>query len=126
VSRTTPSEGGQRRANYHSKTGQTSWPVRSLSWRQRSEKKPGMKLYGYITNDAKTESVIPSTLAEVTLFESPAELRKIAAFLTFAATTMEQMGRNYSDEHMSDKAQGFRRSPHFVVAPRERGLPPVQ
>lgn len=79
-----------------------------------------MKLYGYTVEEAQTKGVIPSTLAEVTLVASPAELRRIAAFLSSAAANMEKMGRTYSHEHLSDKAQGFKRSPHFVVAPHGR------
>ena len=75
-----------------------------------------MKLYGYAAGKAHAGDLAPSALAEVTLLATPAELRKIAAFLNAAAARMEVMGREYSHEHLSDNVRGFKRSPHFVVA----------
>lgn len=78
-----------------------------------------MKLYGYSKEEAEDEESVPSELAEITLIASSAELRKIASFLSEAATNMERMGNAYSHEHLSDKVTLFSGSPHFVVARTE-------
>jgi hypothetical protein len=76
-----------------------------------------MKLFGYRDEDLDLEQPSPSKLAEVTLVASPAELRRIAAFLDAAAKEMEQMGATYSHEHLSDNDHHFSEMPQFVVAP---------
>jgi hypothetical protein len=76
-----------------------------------------MKLYGYKEADLEVDEPAPSKLVEVTLVASPAELRKIAAFLESAAREMERMGEGYSHEHLSDKDRSFSEAPQFIVAP---------
>ena len=80
-----------------------------------------MKLYGYPDLGLPADQIVPDALAEVTLVASPAELRRIAAFLLVGAATMERMGPTYSHEHLSDKDRSFESSPHFVIAPPEEG-----
>ena len=63
------------------------------------------------------EVAVPSPLVEIMLVASPTELRRIAEFLSAAATNMERMGGAYSHEHLSDRDRSFASSPHFVVAP---------
>ena len=76
-----------------------------------------MKLYGYSNGAVAPDAeVVPDALAEITIVASPAELRRIAEFLSCAATNMERMGDVYSHEHLSDWDRSFASSPHFVVA----------
>ena len=79
-----------------------------------------MKLYGYKTTEVDVTTWSTGELAELTLVANPTELRRIAAFLHATAQRMEDMGGTYSHEHLSDKAQDFETSPHFVVAPPHR------
>ncbi|MEG3790644.1 hypothetical protein V1318_11000 [Lysobacter sp. CCNWLW3] len=74
-----------------------------------------MKLGGYSVEDRDADEVRFIELAEISLSASPAELRRIAAFLTDAADNMERMGATYDHEHLSDRQPGFDDSPHFVV-----------
>lgn len=74
-----------------------------------------MKFYGYKDRDLPVEDIEPDELAEITLVATPDELRKIARFLESAADKMEQRGKGYSHEHLSDLDKTFRDSPHFVV-----------
>lgn len=74
-----------------------------------------MKLGGYSVEDQDVDEVRFIELAEVSLSASPAELRRIAAFLNDAADNMERMGATYDHEHLSDRQPGFDDSPHFVV-----------
>jgi hypothetical protein len=78
-----------------------------------------MKLYGYPDVDLSVEETTPSSLAEVTLCASPAELRKISQFLASCASEMESLGSRYSQVHLADRLKDFSTSPHFVVAPAE-------
>jgi hypothetical protein len=78
-----------------------------------------MKLYGYFDRGLPEEQVVPEPLAEITLVASPAELRRIAAFLIEGAASMERLGETYSHEHLSDKDRTFVSSPHFVIAPTD-------
>jgi hypothetical protein len=63
------------------------------------------------------EVVTPDALAEVTLVASPSELRRIADFLSAAASSMDRMCAAYSHEHLSDWDDSFEPSPQFVVTP---------
>lgn len=74
-----------------------------------------MKIHGYSDDGLPVEEIRARELAEITLVASPDELRRIAAFLTKAAATMERMGSTYGHEHLSDRQPGFDDSPHFVV-----------
>jgi hypothetical protein len=74
-----------------------------------------MKICGYSEQALEADQVQPTSLAEITLIASPAELRLIAAFLLKAADKMESMGTSYGHEHLSDRQPGFEDSPHFVV-----------
>lgn len=74
-----------------------------------------MKIYGYSDQGLPIEEIRPEQLAEITLVASPNELRRIAAFLSSAADTMDRMGAIYSHEHLADKQPDFNDSPHFVV-----------
>ena len=74
-----------------------------------------MKLSGYHDNGSPAEEVLPASLAEITLQATPAELRRMAEFLTFCADEMDRMGPTYDHIHLSDRMKEFRRSPHFVV-----------
>jgi len=75
-----------------------------------------MKLYGYSESARQAESVVPETLAEVSLVATPTELRALAEFLSGCATEMETMGNVFDHIHLSDRVEAFRSSPHFVVA----------
>ncbi len=75
-----------------------------------------MKLYGYVAGTRELADAQPKALDEVTLVASPAELRKIAAFIEAAAISMEKMGGSYDHEHLSDKNPSFSGSPHFVIS----------
>lgn len=74
-----------------------------------------MKIYGYIDKGKFDEYIEPSELAEITLVADADELRKIARFIQIAAEKMEQRGRDYEHEHLSDIYHEFQNSPHFVV-----------
>jgi hypothetical protein len=76
-----------------------------------------LKLYGHSGGTDADELATPSALAEITLVASPSELRRIAQFLSAAASNMDRMGMAYSHEHLSDWDRSFALSPHFVVAP---------
>lgn len=74
-----------------------------------------MHIRGY-SNDGQSDAESRhKELAEINLFATPAELRRIASFLNKAADTMQRMGANYGHEHLSDRQPGFDDSPHFVV-----------
>jgi hypothetical protein len=66
----------------------------------------------YALNPLRTASFSPW---EATLVASPAELRRIAAFLVSAANTMEEVGDRYDHQHLSDHDRSFRTSPQFVI-----------
>lgn len=74
-----------------------------------------MRLRGYSVEDRDADEVRFIELAEISLSASPAELRRIAAFLNDAADNMERMGATYDHEHLSDRQPGFDDAPHFVV-----------
>jgi hypothetical protein len=74
-----------------------------------------MKLYGYTQKARKADSNSPEKMAEVTLVASPAQLRKIAAFIENAAREMEEMGDTFSHVHLESQQKGFATSPQFVV-----------
>jgi hypothetical protein len=74
-----------------------------------------MKIYGYQDENSPAESVGPSEMMEITVVASPAELRKIAAFLLSSAKEMESMGHQFNHTHLADKQPGFEDSPHFIV-----------
>lgn len=74
-----------------------------------------MKLFGYATTDLPPEEIEPSSLAEVTLCASSAELRAISSFLLHCAAEMEHMGDSYDHIHLSDQLKQFCSSPHLVV-----------
>ena len=75
-----------------------------------------MKLYGHPLAAAAGHAVVPEALSEITLVASPTELRRIAEFLSTAATTMERMGGSYSHARLSDWDRSFRSSPRLVVS----------
>lgn len=75
-----------------------------------------MKLYGYSDEELPIEEIVPAALAEITLCATPAELRRVAEFLTFCASEMDRMGEKYDHVHLSDRMKEFDGSPHFVVA----------
>ncbi|QWP78130.1 hypothetical protein J5226_06965 [Lysobacter sp. K5869] len=77
-----------------------------------------MKISGY-----GNEEIQHRALAEITLIASPAELRRIAAFLTDAAAEMERMGPIYDHEHLCDRQPGFDDSPQIVVVNADLMLP---
>ena len=74
-----------------------------------------MKIYGYKNEGLSPEEIELSELAEITLVASPEELRKIAQFIKSAADGMEQRGKDFEHEHLSDRYPEFKASPHFVV-----------
>jgi hypothetical protein len=74
-----------------------------------------MKLHGYKNDGNSIGEIVPQELAEVNLVASPAELRKIAKFLEYAANGMEVHGKNFEHVHLSDKMAEFKSAPHFVV-----------
>lgn len=74
-----------------------------------------MRIYGYTEKERDFEETIPEQLAEITLVASPNELRSIARFLENSAKGMEERGKQWEHEHLSDKFREFENSPHFVV-----------
>lgn len=74
-----------------------------------------MKLYGYKNGERDSEDIEPSELAEITLVANADELRKIARFIEAAAEGIENRGKDWEHEHLSDKYREFENSPHFVV-----------
>ncbi|MES2015034.1 MAG: hypothetical protein V4484_00955 [Pseudomonadota bacterium] len=74
-----------------------------------------MKLSGYEDAGLPIEEIVPASLAEVTLFATPAELRRMAAFFEFCATEMDRLGNAYDHVHLGDKMKEFYDSPHLVV-----------
>ncbi|MGO1000542.1 Imm32 family immunity protein [Lysobacter sp. CA196] len=75
-----------------------------------------MKLWGYSKKEREAGEVRLMELAEASLLATPAELRRIAAFLSDAADNMDRMGSDYDHEHLGDRQPGFEDSPHLVVA----------
>ena len=74
-----------------------------------------MKIHGYAKEEQDVESSTPSEIAEITLFASSDELRRIAKFLEHCAGEIESHGKSWCHEHLSDKDRSFKKSPHFVV-----------
>ncbi|HEX4330262.1 MAG TPA: hypothetical protein VH105_25965 [Burkholderiales bacterium] len=74
-----------------------------------------MKLYGYTQKARRADSKSPEKMAEVTLVASPAQLRKIAAFIENAAREMEEMGDTFNHVHLESHQKGFANSPQFVI-----------
>jgi hypothetical protein len=74
-----------------------------------------MKIHGYSDNGLEIEEIVPTELAEITLIATPEELRRIAIFLENCANRMEIRGKSWDHEHLSDKDNYFKDSPHFVV-----------
>lgn len=81
-----------------------------------------MKIYGYADEGLESEETKPSELAEITLVANPNELRLIAQFLENSARSMEERGKQWEHEHLSDKYRQFEDSPHFVVFNTEAEL----
>jgi hypothetical protein len=74
-----------------------------------------MKIYGYANERLEPAETKPSELAEITLVANPNELRLIAQFLENSARGMEERGKQWEHEHLSDKYRQFEDSPHFVI-----------
>lgn len=74
-----------------------------------------MKLYGYTRQEAESEDVTPSELAEITLVADAEELREIAQFLIRAADGIDLHGSQWQHEHLGDVHKRFEHGPHFVV-----------
>lgn len=74
-----------------------------------------MKLRGYSVEDQDADDVRHADFAEINMWASPDELRRIAAFLSQAADAMDRMGDAYDHEHLSHRQPDFDDSPHFVV-----------
>jgi len=74
-----------------------------------------MKIYGYANERLEPEEIKPLKLAEITLVANPSELRLIAQFLKNSARGIEERGKQWEHEHLSDKYRQFEDSPHFVV-----------
>lgn len=75
-----------------------------------------MHIYGYETTDQPIDTIIPASLAEVTLNATPEELRAIAEFLLHCADEMDRMGKEFDHIHLADRKREFETSPHLVVA----------
>jgi len=74
-----------------------------------------MKLYGYTRQEAESDDITPSELAEITLVADAEELREIAQFLIRAADGMDLHGSQWQHEHLGDIQKRFEHDPHFVV-----------
>lgn len=74
-----------------------------------------MKIFGYKNEGLNSTDIWPDELVEITLLASPAELRKIAAFLNACADGIETRGKDWEHEHLSDRMKQFEGAPHFVV-----------
>ena len=75
-----------------------------------------MHIYGYENTARPIDTIIPASLAEITLNATPKELRAIAEFLLHCADEMDRMGNEFDHIHLSDRKREFETSPHFVVA----------
>lgn len=71
-----------------------------------------MNISGYSTEETESRLL---AMAEITLTATPAELRRIAAFLASAADEMQRRGPTYSHEHLCDRQPGFDDSPQPVA-----------
>ncbi|QQP94420.1 Imm32 family immunity protein [Lysobacter enzymogenes] len=71
-----------------------------------------MNISGYSTEETESRLL---AMAEVTLIATPAELRRIAAFLASAADEMQRRGPDYGHEHLCDRQPGFDDSSQLVV-----------
>ncbi|WP_123646525.1 Imm32 family immunity protein [Lysobacter enzymogenes] len=74
-----------------------------------------MKICGYRESHRSDQDVRPEWMEEITLLATPAELRRIAAFLAAAADEMDRVGPDYGHEHLCDNQPGFDDSPQLVV-----------
>lgn len=74
-----------------------------------------MKIHGISQQEQYSEDLIPADLAEITLVAAPSELRRIAKFLENCAAGMDEYGKAWVHEHLSDQDKSFKNSPHFVV-----------
>lgn len=74
-----------------------------------------MKLYGYTRQEAESDDITPSELAEITLVADAEELREIAQFLVRAADGMDLHDSRWQHEHLADIQKRFEHDPHFVV-----------
>ena len=74
-----------------------------------------MHIHGYQATDQPIDTIVPASLAEITLNAAPAELRAIAGFLLHCADEMDRMGKEFDHIHLSDRKREFETSPHFVV-----------
>lgn len=74
-----------------------------------------MQLFGYANPENPTEEIVSAELAEVTLCATPAELRRMAEFLSFCSSEMERMGTEYGHVHLADRMKEFEGSPHLTV-----------
>jgi hypothetical protein len=80
----------------------------------RMDTAESMKVYGY-PQDQDLDT--PLRMDEVTLVADPSTLRKLAAFLNYAADLMEQHGDQFGHEHFSDFTQTDRDgNPDFVIS----------
>lgn len=68
-----------------------------------------MKLYGYL--DEREQDL----LSEVTLIADPATLRKLAEFMVWVASLMEEYGDSFGHEHFEDYDPAQRGGPVFVI-----------
>jgi hypothetical protein len=75
-----------------------------------------LKLFGYPDSEQEQTPSGPSTVSEVTICASPAELRKISSFLAACADEMERMGPSYDHVHLGDRMKEFASSPELIVA----------
>ncbi|MBU2706792.1 hypothetical protein KCM76_12435 [Zooshikella marina] len=80
-----------------------------------------MNIHGYADEGQEPDEIVPAELAEITLVATPEELRRIAKFLENCANGMEARGTSWEHEHLSDKDESFKDSPHFVVFNPEYG-----
>jgi len=74
-----------------------------------------LKLYAHVEAAAQPDDEWPVGLTEATIEATPAELRKIAAFLAAAADKIEARGRDFEHEHLHDEQPGFGDAPQLIV-----------
>ncbi|RAP59160.1 hypothetical protein [Oleiagrimonas sp. MCCC 1A03011] len=74
-----------------------------------------MKMHGRISATETEDVSLPNALTEVAIQACTDELRKTSAFLSAAASRMEDIGRAYGHEHLADRQPGFDHSGELIV-----------
>jgi hypothetical protein len=74
-----------------------------------------LKLYAHVDATAQPDDEWPVALTEATIEATPAELRRIAAFLNAAADKIDTQGKSFEHAHLHDEQPGFGEAPQLIV-----------